>query len=401
MHKTILLLCSVAVAGIADPGQLTLEQAFQLARQNSPELKAARLNTLAAEKEIAAVGLRANPVLDFEAEGIGGDYSGFSETEYTLSLSQKIQLGGKREYARNAAGKTAGIALKTEAEKELALLAEVRSAFIDVAAQQEIGNVRQEQAELGRAFLKTAQLKYANGGASELEVIEAGLALEEILLSQTCCFGDLEAARIRLASLIGISETEIGGLSADYYTLESIEPQMLADRHPSIQKKEAEIAAVHARAKQAGAEDAVDITFGAGYRYEAASDASTFVMGASIPLNFVRQGKARQAAILIQADAQTAELAELRRRYQQDLSVLIAQYNGAKMEAEIARDKLIPKAEKAYELSRAGYDAGRFSWFELIAAQQHLAEIRVRRIEALQSAHQIRAAISKYTEEGF
>ena len=41
----------------------------------------------------------------------------------------------------------------------------------------------------------------------------------------------------------------------------------------------------------------------------------------------------------------------------------------------MTRDQLKPKAEKAYELCRAGYDAGRFSWFELINAQHHLADL--------------------------
>ena len=80
--------------------------------------------------------------------------------------------------------------------------------------------------------------------------------------------------------------------------------------------------------------------------------------------------------------------------------MLTAVYGGAKLEAEMTRDRLTPKAEKAYELSRAGYDAGRFSWFELINAQQHLTEIRIRYIEALKDAHLARAEVSKFLEQG-
>ncbi|MDH3982512.1 MAG: TolC family protein, partial [Kiritimatiellaceae bacterium] len=76
------------------------------------------------------------------------------------------------------------------------------------------------------------------------------------------------------------------------------------------------------------------------------------------------------------------------------------QYSGAKLESEMMRDRLMPVAEKAYELSKAGYDAGRFSWVELITAQQHLADIRIRHIEALRDAHIARAEISKFMKEG-
>ena len=60
----------------------------------------------------------------------------------------------------------------------------------------------------------------------------------------------------------------------------------------------------------------------------------------------------------------------------------------------------MPKAEQAYELSRDGYAAGRFSWLELIAAQQNLADIRIRYIESLRAAHLAHAQISKFMKEG-
>lgn len=400
MNKIILLLCSIALAGWAEPGKITLDQALGLARQNSPELRAARLQTQAAEKAVTAAGRWENPYLRFEAEGIGGDLDGFNDGEYTVELMQTFERGGKRKYARNVAQESIGIAFQGEAEKELALLADVRLAFIEVMAQQETGRVREEQEELGRAFVKVAQSRHEAGGASEMELVQAELQLEEIILSQTCCFGDLEAARTRLSSLIGLTEKEMGELDGDYYTLDAVEVSAIAESHPSLKRMDARIAATRAQAQQAKAKDATDITLGAGYKYEAAGDINTFVLGAKMPLNFVRAGRAEEAATLLRADALGAEREEVRRRLQQDLSVIAALYKGAKMEAEMTRDKLIPKAVQAYELSQTGYAAGRYSWIELIASQQHLAEIRVREIEALMDAHLARAEIYRFMKEG-
>jgi cobalt-zinc-cadmium efflux system outer membrane protein len=402
MNKTIVVLCStlLAVCGFADESPpLTLEKALTLAREHSPELRAARLATLAAERAVHASGLRMNPVLRFEAEGIGGDLDGFNDGEYTLELMQTFQRGGKRRRARAVAQESVGIVLQAEAEKELELLAEVRLAFIEVMAQQETGKVREEQEELGRAFVKVARLRYEAGGASEMEVVQAELQLEEIILSQTCCFGDLEAARTRLASLIGLSEKEMGALAGEYYTLGTVEATAIAESHPSLKRMDARIAATCAQAQQAKAKDAADFTLGAGYKHEAAEALNTFVLGAKMPLNFVRPGRAEEAAALLRADALRAEREEIRRRLQRELSVIAASYKGAKMEAELTRDKLIPKAEQAYELSKVGYAAGRYSWMELIASQQHLAEIRVRHIEALRDAHLARAEISRFMKE--
>ncbi|MDF7822970.1 TolC family protein [Pontiellaceae bacterium B12227] len=400
MKQIIAVLCGLVLSVSAEEQKLTLDQALQLARVNSPELKAARLQTQAAEKAVGASGRWKNPLLNVTAEGVGGDLDGFNDTEYEIMLKQTFQRGGKQKSARAVAEKSIGIAFQAEARKELALLAEVRLAFISVFAQQEIGLVRVEQEQLGRAFVEVAKRKHANGGSSELEVLEAELALEEILLSQTCCFGDLKAARIRLASLIGISEAGMAELEGAYYDLPVLEETIIDPSHPSLRQITAQIEVAQAMAASAKAKDAADITLGAGYKYEAAEDVNTFVLGASMPLNFVRAGKAEQASIMLQAEALQAQQNEVRRQLQERLSMLIALYNGAKTEAEMTRDNLTPKAERAYELSRAGYDAGRFSWYELINAQQHLAEIRVRYIEALQDAHVARAEVSQFLQEG-
>lgn len=400
MKQFIVVLFGLVLSISAEEQKLTLDKALELARIYSPELRAARLNTQAAEQAVAASGRWKNPVLAFGAEGVGGELDGFNDTEYTLVLKQTFQRGGKQKSSRAVAEKSIGVVFQAEAEKEMALLAEVRLAFIEVFAQQEIGTVRVEQEQLGRAFVEVANQRYKAGGGSELEVVQAELSLEEILLSQTCCFGDLKAARVRLASLVGISEGRMAELAGEYYDLQTLEDAIVADSHPAIQRLEANIEIKRAMAAQAKSVDAADITLAAGYRYEAGFDESSFVLGASMPLNFSRPGKALQAATLMQVDALQAAGEELRRKLQQQLSVLIALYSGAKLEAEMTRDRLMPKAVKAYELSRAGYEIGRFSWFELIAAQQHLADIRVRQIEALKDAHIARAEITRFMKEG-
>jgi len=390
----------LSASGFTKPEPLTLEQALDMARVHSPELRAARLQTQAAEKAVYAAGRWKNPLLNIKSEGFGWELDGVREAETEVMVKQTFERGGKRKYDRAVAEKSIGIAFQAEAEKEMALLAEVRLAFIEVFAQQEIGLVRAEQEQLGRAFVEVAKRKYDAGGGSELEVVQAELALEEILLAQTCCFGDLKAARIRLGSLIGIPESEMPELAGDYYHLETLEESEIVDSHPALQQMSARIEVVQAQAARAAARDATDFTLAAGYKYEAAENVNTFVASASVPLNFARVGKAEQASLMTQVIAQEEGRKETRRKLQQDLSMLIALYGGAKTEAEMTRDKLMPKAEQAYDLSRAGYDAGRFSWFELINAQHHLTAIRVRYIEALRDAHRARAEVYKFMTEG-
>jgi cobalt-zinc-cadmium efflux system outer membrane protein len=402
MSRYIVLLCGIAfaAAGFADAEPLTLEQALGLARNNSPELRAARIYAQSAEKSVAAAGVWINPKLEFEAEGVGGDNDSFSEGEYTLGLSQKFQLGGKRKKERNTALKAVDVAGYALAEKGVGLANAVREAFVEVVYLQESGKVQVEQEELGRAFVEVANRRHTAGGGSELEVVQAELALEKILFAQTCCLGELMAAQEKLASLVGLPMRDLPELTAPYYELATFDALVLEDSHPTLQRLNAEAEKTRAKAQQARAQDVSDISLGAGYKYEAAGDVNTFVFAASMPLSFSKRGRAEHAAGLLRADAVLAERDEARRLLQAELAGASALYMGAKAQVEMGQKNLIPKAEQAYELSRAGYEVGRFSWLELIAAQQHLADIRIGYIDALKEAHLARIEILKLKAEG-
>jgi len=402
MNKSIVLLCGLvyAAAGFAESGTLTLEQALVLAREHSPELRAFRMYSQAAEKGIDAAGLWNNPILKMEAEGVGGDLDGFNDGEYTIGLMQRFKRGGKQAHERDIAFQTFDAAGNAVLAAELELAEQVRRAFIEVMTQQEIGKVRVEQEQLGQAFVEVAKRRRDAGGGSELDVVQAELALEEIILTQTCCFGDLVAVQETLASLIGISVGELAELTAPYYKLESLDGIAVDNSYPALQRLAAESEKVRAEARQAKAQDAADILLGAGYRYEAVGDINSFVFSIAMPLSFNKRGRAESAVASLRADAVLAEREEVRRKLQAELATVLALYRGSMIEVELTKNNLIPKAKQAYELSRSGYDVGHFSWVELIAAQQNLADLRIRYIEALRDAHLARAQISKFMKEG-
>ncbi len=285
-------------------------------------------------------------------------------------------------------------------EREIHLTEKVRQVFIDVLVQQEIATVRSEQVQLAREFTKVAKRRFKAGSNSELDVVQAELAHAETLLLQTCCFGDLAASREALAALLGMAATELPELTGPFYQLEKMEDLAVPADYPGLRRLEAKVDRVLAAAQLAKAMDTPDVALGAGYRYEARNNINSFVFSISMPLNLVKKGKAEHAARILQADAIQADYAELRRQLEQELASRLALYNGAKMKVDLSRDSLIPKAKQVYEVSLKGYQKGLFSWLELIAAQQNLAQIRVNYIEFLHDAHLTRNQLDKFVKEG-
>jgi len=376
-------------------GTLTLEQALVLARENSPALLASQMEAQAAGQEIHQAGVWANPELEFEAEGVGGSMSGTAAAEYTLALSQEFSLSGKpgkkREMARYAARAAEFSTIEMELELEIA----VRKSFIETLAQWEINLARVEQERLAREFSDTARMRHKAGGASELELLEADVALEEISMEKARSEQTLAAASKELALLIG--RPYPGKLQGDFFQILKIPAEIGgADSHPTLRR-------FQALEKQAGAEvvfekaDRIpDLTLGGGVRYINEEDIHTFVLGASIPLPLFNSNQACCDAAKLRARAAAAETRAVRRDLEREMTATATVFETAVAEAAHCRERLLPKARRVYEVCQEGYATGRYSWLELIMAQQTLTETRIRYIEAQREAQLALVELNKY-----
>lgn len=389
------ILC--AVSGFAEPEKLTLDQALALARKQSPELRAARAQALAAGQDIRAAGLWNNPELGFEMEGIGGDNNGFGRGEYTLGISQELPISGKTRKAKDVAqyGLKAAEQAVQLSEREFDVM--VRTAFTKVIALQEIAKVGKDQEILARGFAEAATKRYEAGGASELDTLQADSRYEEARLATLSIEKQLEAAMKNLASLLGVTSAEMGRPFGELYeALADAGTVAVGASYPALQQFQSLEDQARAEAKLARSQGIPDLTLGAGVRYEAEGDNQSFVVGASIPLPFIKRGRYESAASMLRADAISAERDRLERDLQQDLTRLSVKYETAFVEAKRHREILLPKAAKGYELSREGYEAGRYSALEVIIAQQHFTETNIQYIKSLLDARLALAEMTKY-----
>ena len=81
------------------PEMLSLAQALEEAEARSPALAAASAEVEAARGRLRQAKFRFNPVLNVEVENFAGTgpYSGFNGTETTVSVNQRLDIGGRRK----------------------------------------------------------------------------------------------------------------------------------------------------------------------------------------------------------------------------------------------------------------------------------------------------------------
>src|SRR5688572_25323299 len=90
---------------IRPAGALTLDDVRARALAASPELESGASEVRARAAHARQAGLPPNPELRTDVENVGGtgDREAFEETETTVRLSQRFELGGKRGKRRRVA----------------------------------------------------------------------------------------------------------------------------------------------------------------------------------------------------------------------------------------------------------------------------------------------------------
>ncbi len=399
--------CALVISGgwaHAQPDEeLTLARAIDAALHGNPELAASAYELSAGEARIVQADLQPNPELRVELENFAGSGAarGFDALETTLSLSQIVDLGGKRAARRNAAEADFDLAGIEQRARELDVLSEVTTRFIDVVASQERVSFAGEAARLAQVTLDEIGKRVDAGRSPEAERSRARIALTRARIDQRQAASELRAARHALAATWGSSEPAFHSAKAELFNLAPVETyQALVERldqSPDFTRFASETRLRQAELRLARVQARPSLAFNLGVRrFEEGGDLA-LVAGVSMPL-VIRdrnQGAIRESeARLRQTDA---SLAAARTRARATLLGLYQQMSADRERVEILHNEALPQAELALAQTRDGYDRGRFSFLELVTAQEELLALRAATIDAAADYHRLLAEIERLT----
>lgn len=403
------LVLTLSVAHAADfmepRGELTLTDAIAAALRRNPSLQNAAFDIRAADARIAQARLRPNPELGVTLENFGGsgNLRGTDSLESTLTLSQVIELGGKRSHRIDAARYGRDSASIEREAAQLDVLADVTRRFIDVAEQQEQLLLTRKATELTEKTLTVITARVDAARAPLAEKSRATIALGRGRLIQQQAEQSLLTAHRRLAALWGSTEPRFGDAKTDMFDLPAVANfENLISRlqsSPDFLRFTSESRLRDAEWQLAMAQAKSDVTVGAGLRRFEETGDNGFVVNFSMPLPFANrnQGAIREASIRrdqVQVQQQAAFITT-----QANLFDFYQQLQLARTEVTNLRTQLIPQAEIALKQTHDGYERGRFSYLELADAQRELLELQRTAIAAAATYHRVLAEIERLTRE--
>jgi cobalt-zinc-cadmium efflux system outer membrane protein len=378
-----------AQATSIQPGVL-LADLIQLALSTNPSLQQAGLDVNAAQGKALQAGLYPNPILSGTFDELG-DVQGPSGINTFPQLTQEFVTAGKLKLARAAALRQTDIAALDLVRKRMELITAVRKRFIAVLALQRRLEILEDLVKLANDAVDTAERKLKAKQISELDVLQFRVEQNRLAAKLEATRREQVAAWRQLAAIVGIPKMPpsavFGTLEADIPELDYETTRALVlNRHPSVQAAEAGIARAELELKRAQVQAVPNVTLSAGYVRQNQNKSDDWMLSFSLPLPVFDRN---------QGNVQTAR-AELARSFQEvhrvenelsrQLAEAYGQYAAYQKQVERYRTGILKDANRAYELSFKGFEAGQFEYLKVLAAQQARAQANLEYIQILEGA---------------
>lgn len=376
-----------------DGGPLGLADALALAMAHNPRLAVFDLERRVRDALELQASLRPNPELGLEVENFAGsgDFRGFNSPEYTLSLGQMFELGGKRGKRSEVAALQSDLAAWDYEAARIEVFGEVSRAFIATVTAQKQIELADELISVGWQDLAAVARRVEAGAASPIEATRAKVNLATAELDRENALLSLTAARARLAATWASDHPVFDQAQGDLDEvalppdLEVLKTRL--ETSPNIARWETETAQSRAALELERALGKIDLMAEGGYRYMAGTDDGAFVMGLSIPLrlNNPNKGRARAAEYQVTQAGKNRQAALVTANA--SLATAFAELSSAHKTAIALKDVIMPEALKAMATAEDAYYKGLFSFTDVLAVQLTYFKLQGRYIASLARYH--------------
>lgn len=361
--------------------EITLKRAINKSIDNDPRLAMTRSELIAKQAETFQAGRSPNPELGVDVENFlgSGDFSGFEKSEMTFSLSQKFELGGKKQARINSGIANEDVASAVVQSVRQAIIFKTGIDFVRVlGAQREVSLLRRQKKEFLN-LLRPLKKRVEAGGSPDVDLTRGEIAAEESYVALETAEIKLKSTRRQLASnWLGSWQPNMRAAGRiklqrhEAIPLRNIFSQLRSN--PRIKQwdyiKIARISELELQKSRA----TPDLTLGIGVRWFEETDDLAVVAQGSIPLPIFDRNRGN-------IDAAAERIYKSNHERDQEIQGLKQQvaraYGNLHQECHRAKryvSSIVPKAKKSVASIKDGYFGGRFTVVALLDAISDLTK---------------------------
>ncbi len=387
-------------------GRLSLKAALRVSLLQNPRLSSLYYARRMKDAQRLQAGFGPNPeiAIDLAEFGGSGEFKGVGSSEFSVQLSQLVELGGKRD-ARVGVARLEGELSDWDYRVErLSIYMETTLAYVDVLSAQEQVKIAQESYDLSQSIYQTILDRVTAGKASTLEKNKFHIERSQAKIALFKAKRDLDTARLKLAGNWGSTQPKFQVAVGDVQRMVALPKLSLIQKklesHPSLGRWSTEIKHRLALLQLERSMGASDLTYNVGVSRFAESNDLALAVGLSfaLPITNRNQGNILNAQYEMKKaseDQKRAEI-EIRNSVAETYAVLLGIYE----EVNVLRDEVLPVAKASFEASREGYQQGKFSYLDVLDAQRTYFETRSRYSHVVMSYHRGLAVLESMIGEG-
>ncbi len=373
---------------------LTLAQLEQMALESNPTLAQSMAEVRAAAGREQQSGLYPNPTVGYQGEQIrGGDQRG---GEQGFFVSQDIVLGGKLGLNRKVREQEKRQAESEAEEQKLRVLNGVRLAYYRALAAQQMVEVRHQLEQVAQDAAQTSHQLANVGQADQPDVLQAEVESEQADLAVTMAEQNQVRVWRELAAAVGKPELKMAHLDGRLEEAPEDNPdawlQAIVEDSPAVKIARAGVEKAEASLARARKEAIPDLQLRAGMQQNRELDANTgnpiglqgFAdVGVEIPLFNRNQGNVEAARAEVERSRQEVQRIQLVMR--ERAASLLDNYSNSRMAVERYRERMLPRAQKAYDLYKKSYQQMAAAYPQVLIAQRTLFQLQTDYITALET----------------
>ncbi|RVU35382.1 TolC family protein [Rheinheimera riviphila] len=377
----MLLACYALSAAPVLATELTINEALKRTLLQSPALQLYPYQQRINDAATLQAGFTPNPELNISLENVlgNGSSSGVKSAELTLSLSQLIELGDKKQKRLDLSQWQSQLSQQQYQLAKVDALAATMRSFLELLHQQGLLQWTVDKIAIEQQALAAAKIRAKAGAVPEADVARLELRVLQSRMEQQALLQEQQSLQ-RLLAQHWLQAPDFSTIEGDLAKLPQLPP--LADvllqlqQAPQLQYWLTQSRFVQSQQQLAQALGQADLTVGAGIRRNEALNENALVLQLSMPLTLENPNQGN-----ILASAAAAEQAELLQQQQQQQLVLqversFQQLTALNTQLHDYHTAVLPAAERVLQQMLAGYQQGLFDMTDLLAAQQEILQTR-------------------------
>ncbi len=351
-----------------------LPDALRLARERAPLLHAAL------DRQRAAIGARSavpripNPFVELRGENFGSHPSASLTHDVFATLSQPIELGGKRSARTAHADALVSIADADVLASDWHLAFEVAGLYVESLRGRELlATLTEHEARLAD-LVGVLSLRVREGVSAEADLRKFETEHQRLRRESTRTGIAAQSSLIRLSATLGLTLRldQLRPVPLPTAALPSTADRAQIEKRPDVIAAQARVARAEAALRIERARRVPDVTVTGGYKRTSGFD--TGVAGVTLPISLFDRNRAAVALASGEVSAARSELERTRQMAQAEVEAqLAAAARLAEQAASVSRDLLEP-ASIVREAARASYVEGRGDALQLVDAERVFAE---------------------------